>query len=1121
MIYHIFNHKLRRNTLHKVVHEQYTRSDVSCSFPCCTPHTYQDIKKYTEPHFVIPTKEVLLTYLPLFESKYTCCIILQSVLNNIKDEKGDYKRVKEATKKQFIFYNNFHESTYVSNAGPLEEIKRLKISGMDAIELQQRPDFDQTMLENNIIEQNNAEDDSHPIIWNDLSQYKPGDFSSTLEYNKIMKTLIFYTQHTKHNFIILTMTNIKRYVNLFYDKLPILDLLTKSVKEKTEYEEHIDVDILENRIKQGTVYKGTMYVNNFNCFSGIVHGKYKGRTVRIKIVGKLDMNRAMHLDTVYVEIKENIEDVIDLIDNDMSYINRIGDSSNRIGDSYRVEDTKDRICSVNNIESLSKASSISGSDDVFGRVVGISSRKYKPIIGTIDKNTINGGGSQFVLVIPLDRKIPKIRIRTSQAEELEGKRIVIKMNEWEKDSYYPFGCYIKRLGNVGDEKSEIESILISNGIDYKNYENEYGIESVIRYLDKKISTTHKDKGQRRRGDASQALSKGACKAITESNDDALIGNTRDASNNALIDNSKADGVSKGGLKAGVEQEGGSEIYEERGIQKTGCAQLNNRKEVCYGKDGKFTDSHVNETSNSSNKRAQSSDSDEIESKKRKLSESKLNELNNTYNKIIEHESKVRCDLRDIDVISIDPPGCTDIDDALHCKVLDDFIEVGVHIADVSYFIEINGILDKESMNRGTTVYLTDRRIDMIPNYLSSNLCSLIENEDRLVFTVLFYFDKNYKISEVKFQKSLIKNRRAFTYEEAQNEMEDGKYKESIEKLNEIAKILKKERHESGAIELSSSEMKIHTKPKQQNVNNNEKPCDALDSESTINTSDKIRIKNDSLPEIDKIEKKNNFETNSLIEEFMLLANVAVANKLYENLKDCSLLRRHPKFADDSFDELKEYLEKKNINLNYLSSKELNESIKAIKDGQFKEMIKKIITRSMNQAVYFSSGSVPYEEFFHYGLAMPIYTHFTSPIRRYADLVVHRQLEYILNKDEMCLDYDNNYIEDICKNINYRNRSAMYANLECDKLFVYLYIKGRVIEDNGYIVRVRKNGVVIYVPCLGIEDTVLVDYEFNDNENSFYNEGKKVFGLYDNVKVIIKENDDKFFIERHFDIEILL
>jgi len=279
----------------------------------------------------------------------------------------------------------------------------------------------------------------------------------------------------------------------------------------------------------------------------------------------------------------------------------------------------------------------------------------------------------------------------------------------------------------------------------------------------------------------------------------------------------------------------------------------------------------------------------------------------------------------------------------------------------------------------------------------------------------------------------------------------------------------------------------------------------------------LKRKIDEFPEVDKIEQKLLLETNSLIEEFMLFANITVAKKIYSSFTDSSLLRRHPKFADDSFDELKQFLAKRNIDLNYVSSKELNESIKSIEDGRFKEMIKKIITRSMNQAVYFSSGSLPFESFCHYGLAEEIYTHFTSPIRRYADLIVHRQLEWIIeNRSSL---YTNSQIEEICRNINYRNRNAMYANLDCDKLFIYLYLKGKKVEEDGFIVKIRQNGIVVYVPALGIEDTIKMECEYNEEENLLVLNGR-VMNLYDCVKVQVKENDEMFFIERKFDIELV-
>lgn len=162
----------------------------------------------------------------------------------------------------------------------------------------------------------------------------------------------------------------------------------------------------------------------------------------------------------------------------------------------------------------------------------------------------------------------------------------------------------------------------------------------------------------------------------------------------------------------------------------------------------------------------------------------------------------RVDLRDIAICSVDPPGCTDIDDALHCrKISSGNFEVGVHIADVSHFIRPGNALDKEAASRATTVYLVDKRIDMVPELLSSNLCSLRGNEERFAFSCVWEIDGNANILTTKFHKSIIKSKKAMTYEEAQliidDELQQHEIAESLRNLNKLAKVLKKRRIEKG------------------------------------------------------------------------------------------------------------------------------------------------------------------------------------------------------------------------------------------------------------------------------------------------------------------------------------
>uniref|UniRef100_A0A1A8U0D3 Protein DIS3 homolog n=1 Tax=Nothobranchius furzeri TaxID=105023 RepID=A0A1A8U0D3_NOTFU len=236
----------------------------------------------------------------------------------------------------------------------------------------------------------------------------------------------------------------------------------------------------------------------------------------------------------------------------------------------------------------------------------------------------------------------------------------------------------------------------------------------------------------------------------------------------------------------------------------------------------------------------------------------------------------REDLRHLTVCSVDPPGCTDIDDALHCRELENGnFEVGVHIADVSHFIRPGNALDKEAANRGTTVYLCGKRIDMVPELLSSNLCSLRSNVERLAFSCIWEINHKAEILKTRFTKSVINSKASLTYAEAQMRIDDTNktddITQSLRGLNKLAKILKRQRIENGALTLSSLEVRFH-----------------MDSE----THDPIDL-----------QTKELMETNSMVEEFMLLANISVAQKIYDEFSECALLRKHPAPPPSNYDVL--------------------------------------------------------------------------------------------------------------------------------------------------------------------------------------------------------------------------
>jgi exosome complex exonuclease DIS3/RRP44 len=418
--------------------------------------------------------------------------------------------------------------------------------------------------------------------------------------------------------------------------------------------------------------------------------------------------------------------------------------------------------------------------------------------------------------------------------------------------------------------------------------------------------------------------------------------------------------------------------------------------------------------------------------------------------ITDEDVKKRVDLRHLDVCSVDPPGCTDIDDALHCRVIDgNKFEVGVHIADVSHFIRPATPLDLEAASRATTVYLVNNRIDMVPELLSSNLCSLRGGEERFAFSCVWDMDQNAKILSTRFHKSIIRSRKAMTYEEAQMIIDDkGKCDSiagSLRNLNKLAKILKQRRLANGALVLASPEVKIH-----------------MDSE----TMDPLDV-----------EVKKLFETNSMIEEFMLQANISVAERILEEFPDCAMLRRHPIPPSSNFDPLVKAGRHLGFEIRVDSGKNLAKSLdNATKTNNpyLNTMFRILATRCMLQAVYFASGAYQKEDYHHYGLAVPLYTHFTSPIRRYADIIVHRLLAVVCGSDSTYPDLvDKKKTSDLCVNLNYRNRMAQYAGRASIAFNTHLFFKGKLQDEEGYVLYVRKNALQILIPRYGLECTLFL------------------------------------------------
>ena len=469
------------------------------------------------------------------------------------------------------------------------------------------------------------------------------------------------------------------------------------------------------------------------------------------------------------------------------------------------------------------------------------------------------------------------------------------------------------------------------------------------------------------------------------------------------------------------------------------------------------------------------------------------------NVIDTNEYKNRIDLRSENIVSVDPVGCVDIDDALHCKeLINGNIQIGVHIADVSHYVKPSNALDIEAAKRGTSVYLVDRRIDMLPSLLSTDMCSLKPNVDRLAFSVIWEFSKiddEWTVIDTKFMKTVIHNKYAFNYEEAMNAINDANKTDDITKslriLLKVSKTLKKNRLIKGALQLSSPQPKFK-----------------LD----LKTKKPVKLENYPI-----------FDTNSMIEEFMLLANISVAKKILESLPTLAMLRRHPSPTDEMLSKLVKLCKVKGYDINVdnslLLSKSLNK-IKDVDDDELQNLIKIMATRCMTQAVYFNSGNIEAKKYYHYGLATEIYTHFTSPIRRYADIIVHRQLGYCINIHELTNEMKNKELmNSICDNINRRHRLAQYINRSSNNLYTMLYFDKKIEYTIGIISNMDKNNIDVYIPKFCLETRI---YLFNNRENEKYwkfDENNMIlsrtktpalnYQIFDKINVKIWVNTSKF------------
>ncbi|CAE6421872.1 unnamed protein product [Rhizoctonia solani] len=941
-----FYKKTARGKVLKVLRERYVREDIQCGIDKCELcYSFTEGDKSPLPstgdlthaqfpagHFIIPDTNVFLHQMDLIESPLFSppIIILQTVIDEVRHRSLPlHSRLKgliaSEDKRIYVFYNEFHAQTAV---------------------VRQPEETPNDRNDRGIRLSASWYSKHYAVAWGHRSSPGPEIVLLTDDAENRRRA-------AKGGIKTLSAGRgiVKEYVSGTKDSAALLDLLAaesiegeedtgmKQGRRKVLYEEYLPQATLVAGVKSGGLHQGYFNANSYNYLEGSVN--VPGFPKPVLLLGREAMNRSVQGDLVVVELFPESEwkapaDAV--IDADSAQRNDNPDDSASEGEH---SDEEDAIQAKERQAARDTAARNPKEKQPTGRVVGVMKRNWRAYATSllvripsvdhllfsyvchIDRSSLSSTFStlsaQTVFATPVDRALPRIRLRTRQAPDLLGQKILVSLDRWDSHSRYPDGHFVRALGKAESKEAERESLLLEFDVPYRPF------------------------------------------------------------GRAILD----------------------------------CLPKEGDKWVVPPKDD------------------------------------------------VRHEWRDREDLRELIICSIDPPNCQDIDDALHARQLPNGnIEAGVHIADVSHFVHPDTPMDNEAASRGTTVYLVDKRIDMLPSLLGTNLCSLRPYVERLAFSAIWELTPDADIVKVRFTKSVIASKAAFTYEEAQIRKDDPTLKDeltlSIRLLNSLALKLKAKRMAAGALNLASPEVKIH-----------------LDS---AESSDPIDV-----------EQKELRETNSLVEEFMLLANVSVARQIQESFPGTAVLRRHMPPPHSNFEKLQDLLMKlKGMTLDVSSSGALAASLDKCVDPNepaFNTLVRIMATR--------------------YVLA-------------------HRQLAAAIGYTPLHATlHTKSHVEQIMSVINRRHRMAQMAGRASVEFYVGLALKARnlaqqdsqgVVED-AFVIRAFRNGLAVFVSKLGIEGLVTFKNEQEFDPESYSvtlprPNGSAKVAVFDRVRVKIRVEQDR-------------
>ncbi len=470
----------------------------------------------------------------------------------------------------------------------------------------------------------------------------------------------------------------------------------------------------------------------------------------------------------------------------------------------------------------------------------------------------------------------------------------------------------------------------------------------------------------------------------------------------------------------------------------------------------------------------------------------LNQAKKIDVKIDDEEFKNRLDLRDQTIFTIDPDDAKDFDDAVSIEELSNGnFSIGIHIADVSHYLPDESPIFKEAKKRGTSVYLVGNVVPMLPEKLSNKVCSLVPNEDRLTFSVIAEMTPRAKIENYKIQKSVINSKRRFTYNEVQEILDSGKgdFHDELTKLDDVAKKLRKKRTIQGSINFHTPEVKF-------TLDKDGKPID--------------------------IKVKEIKDSHKLIEEFMLLANQIVAKHVNKKRKNAPpfIYRVHDLPDEEKLNEFASFVQSLGFSFDPRAannSQEFQKLLDEVEGTQDDALVNEVAIRSMAKAIY-STDNIG-----HFGLGFKYYTHFTSPIRRFPDLIVHKLLYHYLNGEKT--QYNQAKLENISEDCSVQERNAINAERLSVKLKQIEYMNDKVgqefkgvisgITNFGIFVELRENLSEGLIRLRDIKDDY---YIFDEKQYAIIGQdtGKK-YRLGDEIDVKLIRVDE---VKREIDFALL-